>query len=94
MVGERFEGIGGRVLVVVVATWAVVQFDAFLTVLRRYATGWPSAWGEFLRSPEWAPPGGTILLPLLVLVLCGALAVAAHGFARTTRFRRNEVIAA
>lgn len=95
VVGVPFEErVGSRLLAVVAVTWGFVHFDAFLTVLRRYATGWPSAWDEFFRSPDWAPPGGTVLLPVIALVVCGALASAAHGFGRSSRLPEREVVAA
>jgi hypothetical protein len=76
VLGERFEErFAGRMLAVVAAVWAFAQFDSFLRVLRRYAEGWPSEWGEFVRTPDWAPPGGTIALPVTF-----AVAVAIFGY--------------
>lgn len=83
VVGESFEaGPARRMLAVLTAVWAFAQFDAFLRVLRRYAEGWPSAWGEFFRTPDWAPPGGTIALPLAFAVVTAGFAVWIHRGAR------------
>jgi hypothetical protein len=58
-----------RTLLVLVA---VGQFAAFTFTLRRYAVT-DSSWLRFLLGPQWQPPGGTILL---TLVLTAALAFA------------------
>jgi hypothetical protein len=74
-----------RALMVVLAIWTYAQVDAFIRALRRYAAGWPSGWGEFLRSPEWAPPGGTILVSLAAVAVLAGAAAAAYGFATPRR---------
>lgn len=91
VLGERLEGrSAGRLLAVVAAAWAFAQFDSFLRVLRRYAEGWPSSWGEFLRTPDWAPPGGTIALPIAFAVLVALFAYWVHRAERPSAELRSN----
>ncbi|KQW07858.1 hypothetical protein ASC66_02500 [Leifsonia sp. Root4] len=56
-----------------IALWCFAQLESFVTTLGRYAVGTPIAWGEFLRAPEWSPPGGVAILCcafVLTLVAC------------------------
>lgn len=58
-----------------VVLWCFAQLESFVTTLGRYAVGTPIAWGDFLRSPDWSPPGGAV-------VLCCAFALALIACAR------------
>lgn len=78
---ERAWPLARRAVIAVLAVWMYAQVDSFVHALRRYASGWPSGWGEFLRSPEWSPPGGTIAISLLGAAAVAATAYAAYRFA-------------
>ncbi|MGH1547847.1 DUF2142 domain-containing protein [Leifsonia poae] len=71
---------------VAVVLLAVGQVGAFLWMVRRYVTGLTSTgtWLDLLRHPVWQPPGGWILL---VVLLTAAAAVGAWLTARTVTSR-------
>jgi hypothetical protein len=71
-----------RTLVAVVATaWGFAQAASFATALKRYATGYTSSWVAFARDPLWQPPGGSVGIIALSLLVLTAAAVAAALFA-------------
>ncbi|WP_308796723.1 DUF2142 domain-containing protein [Agromyces silvae] len=63
-----------RLFAVVWLAWGAAQFYAFAVAMKRYTVGLDGTWGAVLRAPEWAPPGGTVLL-------LGSFAVLALGTA-------------
>ncbi len=71
-----------RTLVAVMtAAWGFAQVASFATALKRYATGYTSSWVEFAREPLWQPPGGSVGIIALALLVFAAAAVAAGLFA-------------
>lgn len=64
-----------------VITWTMLvigHFWAFAEAMRRYATGLDVWWDGLLRTPEWQPPGGALLilgLYLLALLLIAVVAI-------------------
>jgi len=58
-----------RLLTILVSLWAIAQFAAFATTLKRYAVGLDSGWLTILH-PRWSPPGGIVVsLGTLAIVL-------------------------
>lgn len=53
---------GGALLALVLALWAIAQFQSLAVGLRRYSVGLDEGWQEMLFSPQWQPPGGIPLL--------------------------------
>lgn len=79
-----------RLAVATIAALAVGHLAAFATSLRRYVTGLDGDWLQFLRDPEWQPPGGSIAL-LVLAALLGAASVIL--VARATREIRIPSVA-
>ena len=67
-----------RLVIVVLAGWAVAQYLAFATTLKRYAVGSETGWLAILH-PVWSPPGG---LDTSLIVFALLLSIAAVGVAR------------
>ena len=59
---------------VVFVLWATGQVLTFANVLRRYVVGADKTWSQFIRDPQWQPPGGTYLLLGLFVVAVGITA--------------------
>jgi len=74
------------------AAIAAAQVTAFVFVLKRYAVGSTGAWGDFVRSPSWAPPLGTVGLSACFAALCVAAGVAgALALLRAAHEQRERV---
>lgn len=54
--------------------WAAAQFGSFADAMRRYAVGAAGSWKQLIFSPDWAPPGGTVLWLAIFAALVGATA--------------------
>jgi len=65
---ERFdiaEARTRRILAVGVCTaWAAAQTYVFAATLHRYAVGVDGSWPDAFLAPQWAPPGGMLLLTI------------------------------
>ncbi|TQL48646.1 putative membrane protein DUF2142 [Homoserinimonas aerilata] len=64
-----------RATVIVIAALALSQLYTFTAVLRRYVVGEDNSWLDFVRSPEWQPPGGTIVILVLFAIAAAASAL-------------------
>lgn len=75
-----------RLVLLAAVLWGIAQLLSFATTLRRYAVGNTDGWSGLL-SPDWQPPGGTILS----LVTFGLVVSAAVlGWWWVSRDRRTE----
>lgn len=61
-----------RAITVLVMSMSLAQLYSFIVVLRRYVVGADQSWLDFVRAPEWMPPGGTlVVVALYVLAMAG-----------------------
>lgn len=67
-----------RSLAFVWGGWAYAQLVCFAIVLQRYAVGADGTWGQVIRDPDWAAPGGN--LTWLVITAGAILGVAVLGW--------------
>lgn len=70
----------------------LAQVASFVIILKRYAVGADGGWGEFLRSPDWAPPLGVpVVLAAFALVCAVGTLLSARGVMRLAASERSEV---
>lgn len=56
-----------RLALVGLAVWALAHVYSFVFTLKRFGVGIDRTWGDLLRRPEWAPPGGILIWPSVLL---------------------------
>ena len=73
------QSVGNRFIGLVLAAWFAGQVYAFITALKRYSVGAAGAegasWPRVFLNPEWNPPGGTVYITILSIVVFATGAV-------------------
>lgn len=83
--------VANRAVGLALAAWVACQVGAFATTLQRYVTGTEASWVAFFLSPEWQPPGGSILVLFLLLAAAAAFAVTLGAVTRPRAGSREPI---